>query len=111
VFFNENTSYRLIEKRHVDVHSVLKYTRKNNFPQYCYKLIKFVVLWHCLPANRDFQNRKSGWSTKFVLLIWKIKHDNRAFQRGGQRGQFAPGPQFKGAPKFEKLKKKIRNVF
>ena len=30
-----------------------------------------------LPANRAFQNQKSGWSTRsfFCLLIWQKKHD------------------------------------
>jgi hypothetical protein len=30
---------------------------------------------------------------------------------GGQRGEFAPGTQFKGAPKFEKLEKNFGTFF
>jgi hypothetical protein len=30
---------------------------------------------HCLPANRSFQNWKSGWSTRSFFLIWKKNHD------------------------------------
>jgi hypothetical protein len=29
---------------------------------------------HCLPANRVFQSRKSGWN-KRSFLIWQKKHD------------------------------------
>jgi hypothetical protein len=33
---------------------------------------------HCLPANRAFQNRKSGWSNAFVLSDWALIGNERS---------------------------------
>ena len=67
-----------------------------------------VSLKHLDVKYRNYRTERQGSSRGLVMIPVR-----RAFQRGGgQRGQFAPGPQFKGGggPNFQN-KKNFRTFF
>ena len=70
---------------------------------YCFIYFAINTL---LYTNRVFQRGGGGGGR----LDFQPAPGNHS-PRGGHWGQFAPGPQFKGPPKFAKTKKIILNIF